>query len=108
MKRKLRRSKATKPQVPQNRLADLSPEQWALARVIRLFREHLHLSLHQMEALSGVKRQTISYAERGLREPTLHSLRGFARAFGVTEERLVGFSREWLAQCRAKSLPARG
>ncbi len=64
----------------------------ALGKHIKTLRNKQHLSQAQLSQRSGIKREYISYLERGkLKNPTLNTLNKIASGLGVPLEKLVRY-----------------
>ena len=75
---------------------DVEPLCWALARVVRLWREDRGCSLEKLEERSGVSRQMISYIESQRSVPTLDKLVPLARGMDMHADQLLLLARQWL------------
>jgi transcriptional regulator with XRE-family HTH domain len=60
-----------------------------LARKLRVLRAERGLTLRDVEAITGVDKHTVSYAERGIRKPFPTTLRKLAEGYGVSVAELM-------------------
>lgn len=66
-----------------------SPEAAEIGRNIRRERDRLKLTGEDVRRLAGIDPTSLSFFERGIREPNVRHLRRLARAFGVSFDRLT-------------------
>ena len=66
-----------------------SPEV-AFGRVLRRLRRQRRLTQEDLAEASGCHRSYVSFLERGLKSPTLHTLFELAAALGVRPVQIVG------------------
>ena len=93
-KRKPRGGRALRPAgVPRT---DVDPLCWALARMVRLWREAHGLSLVELATRSGVSRTMISEIECQQKVPTVDTLAPLARGMGMHPDQLLLLARQWL------------
>ncbi|MBE3591001.1 MAG: helix-turn-helix transcriptional regulator [Firmicutes bacterium] len=60
-----------------------------LGQRLRLLREHRNLSLYDVERLTGLHYSTVGKYERGVRRPSLETLRELARVYEVPLHELI-------------------
>jgi ribosome-binding protein aMBF1 (putative translation factor) len=75
---------------------DVEPLCWALACVIRLWREKYGVNLEELERRSGVSRQMIGYIESQVSVCTTDILAKLARGMGMAWDDLLKLARLWL------------
>lgn len=61
-----------------------------VGRRLRLIREHRKLSLYDVERLTGYHYSTVGKYERGLRRPSLETLRELSRVYEVPLSDIIG------------------
>ncbi|MBX5476484.1 MAG: helix-turn-helix transcriptional regulator [Clostridia bacterium] len=60
-----------------------------LGQRLRLLREHRNLSLYDVERLTGLHYSTVGKYERGVRRPSIETLRELARVYEVSLRELI-------------------